>query len=151
MRFVVGLALLVVCAPAVAQEEDWAEQAKNEVQKTIQWLHDSARHAQAELNKRYDQILKTVYVVRTRSELRGMCKMLKLDLATGDPVPANFGKYLEANADSDEGDVTRDVWGTRFELVHLGAAISVRSCGPDKRCGSADDLPCAVAKDRSRR
>lgn len=37
-------------------------------------------------------------------------------------------------------DRTDDAWGNRFRIVCDGASTSVRSAGPDRRPGTADDM-----------
>lgn len=40
----------------------------------------------------------------------------------------------------DESDRTDDAWGNRFRIVCDGSSTSVRSAGPDRRAGTADDM-----------
>ena len=107
-------------------------------------VEKKAEAAKAAMLKAYGTFINAAKEVRAKSELRGMAKVLKLDMITGEPAPRDFPKYLRENMENDE-DVTKDPWGTLYELVQDGnGATSVRSCGVDKRCGTPDDLTSFV-------
>jgi hypothetical protein len=87
---------------------------------------------------------------KAQAELGGIVKLLRLDLVAGGSLPRNLASYLRQNMDSQGTDVTKDPWETPYELVEEYGAVYVRSCGPDRLCGSRDDVYRAVVDPQGR-
>jgi general secretion pathway protein G len=49
----------------------------------------------------------------------------------------------------DEGQKARDAWGTPLAIECDGERVRVRSCGPDRKPGTADDLVVPAPEDGS--
>ena len=55
------------------------------------------------------------------------------------PTPATFRQYLRETMQSSR-DPSLDMWDTPYVFQRKGKIGIITSCGPDKKCGTADDL-----------
>jgi len=55
-------------------------------------------------------------------------------------MPPDFGDFLRDNFDARSGDVSVDPWRTPYQLDEQSRTFTVTCCGPDRDCGSKDDL-----------
>ena len=76
---------------------------------------------------------------RARSEVQDLAQIVEAyQLLGGDRCPSVV--QLEESKLLRRGPHAQDPWGTRYEVVCETEAVNVRSLGPDRRRGTADDI-----------
>ena len=90
------------------------------------------------------QLLGATQEVTVQYEIGQIINILELDSLTGEsfPDPQTFSEFLRNNMRSkaQTRDTSKDQWGNPYRLELNGATATVRSAGPDKQFGSADDI-----------
>jgi hypothetical protein len=120
------------------------------------------------MQKAFDDVIAVVYKMKVEAELRGVVKIIKLDIIDGKGLPYSLPEYMRKNMNVDEeagqanwleklqdqgikltmkeeqkkalADPGLDPWGTEYHLESRGSKVAVYSCGQDKQCGSKDDI-----------
>lgn len=75
----------------------------------------------------------------TTVELVRMEQALESYRLLNNTLPTDFGRFLEENFSSRLKRVTVDSWGTPYRLEHYEDGYILRSAGPDRVYGTADD------------
>jgi hypothetical protein len=55
-------------------------------------------------------------------------------------LPPDFATYLQGNFTTRAGDASVDPWRTPYQLDERATSFTVTCCGPDRQCGSPDDM-----------
>ena len=81
----------------------------------------------------------------TRSNLDTIATQLRADYSMSGQWPSDFPAWIRESIHNKAGDdPALDFWGTLFELTRdldgRRGAYDVRSCGPDQRCDTLDDV-----------
>lgn len=90
------------------------------------------------------QFLGTTQEVSVQYEIGEIVKILELDYLTlqSFPEPQEFSTFLRSSMKSKvkARDTSKDQWGNPYTLELKNGTAIVRSAGPDKQAGSADDI-----------
>jgi len=78
-------------------------------------------------------------------DIQEMVKMLRLSLIDEPRPPRDFIAFLEENAATSRAKRGIDPWGSEYQLAKtFGQGLKIRSCGPDRECGTDDDVEAEV-------
>lgn len=86
------------------------------------------------------EVIDAVNKLRTNVEMRGIVKMVRLDIIAGESMPKDIVEYARENMDSQGSDPGKDVWETEWMLEKDDTGTYLTSCGPDTECYTEDDL-----------
>lgn len=77
----------------------------------------------------------------TTTDIQGAAGVTSMNVRATGALPADFSAFLRENRRAGARDFPPDVdaWGTPYELVVLGEAYEIISCGADKRCDTPYD------------
>ena len=65
---------------------------------------------------------------------------LEAHVAAQGELPRDVTDFLQGSFTSRGNQPGMDAWGTPFELDEDASSFTLRSCGPDRRCGTDDDV-----------
>ena len=90
--------------------------------------------------------LNKVRVVATQFEMRTLQTAVMNEVIAENmrEVEEDFGAFVERIAHSDAKDVTKDHWGTPYELEKTDGGYLIVSAGPDMKVGNDDDILATV-------
>jgi hypothetical protein len=93
-----------------------------------------------------DQVANIVEIVLTRYELGGITHVIVTHYKEKRQLPSSFGfdvflrkNMIQAN-ETQTRDPSRDYWDMSYRFFPSGDSFQLRSCGPDKKCGTKDDI-----------
>ena len=95
-----------------------------------------------ELTKIGQEMINLVQEFRTRAEMAGLVKVIRLDILDQKRIPRDIVKYARDNIDSQGADSGLDIWGVKWKTdgSQRRPPFFIVSCGPDTKCGTDDDI-----------
>jgi len=98
-----------------------------------------------ELSKVADEMFDTVLEFKTMAEMKGIVKVVRLEMIAGEPLPDDIVEFARGMMDSQGTDPGLDAWETEWEMGRTrGGAIVLLSCGPDQECDTEDDIQATI-------
>ena len=92
-----------------------------------------------------DEMFDTVLEFKTMSEMKGIVKMVRLEMIAGEPLPDDIVEFARSMMDSQGTDPGMDAWEVEWELAKTrGGSIVLLSCGPDQECDTEDDIQATI-------
>src|SRR5438067_1143837 len=76
-------------------------------------------------------------------------KAIALEFVTNERWPGDLPTFLRTHVDG-AINPELDRWGTPYELQHLPEDPVLVSCGPDRECGTEDDIVSKIFAKRPR-
>ena len=97
--------------------------------------------------KKSDRFVSATKQVVVQSEISDILRFIHLDAIDGPqgvPTSQGFADYLRRNMKTDghgaSRDVSLDLWQSPYQIEMMGNRVIVKSAGPDRVFGSADDI-----------
>lgn len=86
--------------------------------------------------------LNKVRVIATQFEMKTLQTAVTNEVIADNmrEVEEDFGAFVERITYSDSKDVTKDHWGSRYELEKTDGGYLIVSAGPDMQIGNDDDI-----------
>ena len=105
-----------------------------------------------ELTKIGQEMIDMVQEFRTRAEMSGLVKVMRLDILDGKRISRDIVKYARENIDSQGADPGLDVWGGKWKTdgSQSRPPYFLVSCGADTKCGTDDDIYVQVVDEEGR-
>ena len=99
-----------------------------------------------------EDVTEIVGIIRTQIEVGGIRDAVYSEYRYAHKYPNNFSAFIEKIMESndDNRDISCDYWGSPWELEKSKGEFLIRSCGPDRSCGTSDDI-VAIKKNINRK